>query len=295
MAFYRDSGKLTGILFDPEFTIKERELRKEFTRDFSSTEGPLRYAEIPAIHPLGRGQRFGSIQLLDGSAKECKYRHDLESFFWILLHFLASFRPPPAEFRSAKGSITHRWGDLKPEELADEKEGFFAHLHWYKGEMYGPEKEAQRELLTWVYRLYKGCRRLVRRELGLIDESAFEVIDGVMHQMAVDERDGGAGEDESEDDDEGGGNVPAKCGWRYVWSRSQKDERRRDMDMNYETFMAAIHSDKVESISKDEKHYQVVSDLIYKSQAERVRRTMDRMEEADIAQNDGCDSASTAT
>jgi len=266
---------LAGILFDPEFTIKERELRKEFTREVPSTDGPPQYAEIPAIHPLGRGLRFGSIQLLDGSAEECKYRHDLESFFWILLHFLASFRPPPAEFRSAKGSITRRWGDLKPEELADEKEGFFAHLHWYKGEMYGPERDSQRELLTWVYRLYKGWRRLVRRELGLVDEGTFEVIDGVMHQVVGDERDGEAGEDEDEGEEGEGENVPAKGGWRYTWDRSQKDERRRDTAMNYETFMAAIHSDKAESISKDEKHFQDVSDWIDKSRVEWAQETMD--------------------
>jgi len=293
MTFYRDEGKLTGILFDPEFTIKERELRKEFTREVPSTDGPPRYAKIPTIHPLGRGQRFGSIQLLDGSAEECRYRHDLESFFWILLHFLVSFRPPPADFRSAKGSITRRWGDLKPDELADEKEGFFAHLHWYKGEMYGPEKEAQRELLTWVYRLYKGWRRLVRRELGLMDETTLEVIDGVVHQMVADERDGGASEDDDEDEEGEGVSVPAEGGWRYVWNRSRKDERRRDTVMNYETFMAAIHSDKVESISKDERHYQDVSDRIDKSRAELVWETMNRTEEADIAQNDGHDSASS--
>lgn len=280
MAFYRDEGKLTGVLFDPEFTIKERELRKEFTREVPSTNGPPQYAEIPAIHPLGRGLRFGSIQLLDGSAEECKYRHDLESFFWILLHFLASFRPPPAEFRSAKGSITRRWGDLKPEELADEKEGFFAHLHWYKGEMYGPEKDAQRELLTWVYRLYKGWRRLVRRELGLMDESTFEVIDGVVRQVVADEHDGGAGEGEDEDDgeeeeEEEIQNVAAKGGWRYIWNRSQRNERHRDAAMNYETFMAAIHSDKAESISKDEKHYQEVSDWIDKCRVEWVRKPRD--------------------
>ena len=57
--------------------------------------------------------------------------------------------------------------------------------------MYGPEKDAQREFLTWVYRLYKGWRRLVRRELGTMDESTFEVIDGVVHQEVADGLDGG--------------------------------------------------------------------------------------------------------
>jgi len=273
MAFYRDKEKLTGILFDPEFTVKEREFRKEFTREVPRTDGPPRYAEIPAVHPLGSGLHFGSIQLLEGSAEECKYRHDLESFFWILLHFLTSFRSPPAEFHSAKGSITRRWGNLKPEELADEKESFFAHLHWYKGEMYGPEKSAQRELLTWVYMLYKGWRRLVRRELGLTDESTFEVIDGVIHQVAVDECDGEGEVEGDKGEDEKGERVSAEGGWRYVWDWSQKDERRRDAVMNYETFMASIRSDKAESINKDEKHSQAVSDWVDKSGAEWVRKT----------------------
>ena len=273
MAFYRDEGKLTGVLFDPEFTIEEREFRKKFTREVPSEDGPPRYAEIPAIHPLGLGLRFGSIQLLEGSAEECKYRHDLESFFWILLHFLSGFRPPPAEFCSAKGSITRRWGDLKPEELADEKEGFFAHLHWYKGEMYGPEKDAQRELLTWVYALYKGWRRLVRKELGMVDESILEVVDGVMHELREVDEDGNGVEEEKveEEEEEKGERVPAQGGWRYGWYWSQKDERRRDTAMNYETFMAAIHSDKVESITKDEKHSRVVSDWVDQMRVEYVR------------------------
>ena len=274
MAFYRDEGKLTGVLFDPEFTTKEYEFRKEFIQEVSSPGDPPRYAENPTVHPFGRGLRFGSIQLLEGSAKECKYRHDLESLFWILFYFLASFRPSSAKFCGAKGSITCRWGGLKPEELADEKEGFFAHLHWYKGEMYGSEKEAQRELLTWVYRLYKGWRRFVRRELGMPDESTFEVIDGVMHQMVADESDKEKGVDEDEVEDEGRKEmVPAQGGWRYMWSWSQKDERCRDAAMNYEAFIALIHSDEAESISKDEKHYQVVSDWIDKRRAEWVRET----------------------
>ena len=267
MAFYRDKGKLTGVLFDPEFTTKECEFRKQFTQEVPSPDGPPRYTEIPAVHPLGRGMRFGSIQLLEGSAEECKYRHDLEAFFWILFYFLASFRPSPAAFRGAKGSITRRWGNLKPEELADEKEGFFAHLHWYKGEMYGPEKEAQRELLTWVYRLYKGWRRIVREELGFSDESTFEVIDGVMHQVIAD----GDDTEETDEGEERKVKVPAEGGWRYMWHWGQKDERRRDATMNYEAFMALIHSDKAESISKDEKHHQAVSDWIDEKRAEWVQ------------------------
>ena len=53
--------------------------------------------------------------------------------------------------------------------------------------------------------------------------------------------------------------MPAKGEWRYVWGRGQKDERRRDAAMGYETFMAAIHSDTADSIVKDEKHYQELS------------------------------------
>ena len=274
MAFYRDKDKLTGVLFDPEFTTKECEFRKEFIREVPSSGDPPRYAEIPDIHPLGRGLRFGSIQLLDGSAKECKYRHDLESFFWILFYFLASFRPSPEQFHGAKGSITRRWGSLKPEELADEKEGFFAHLHWYKGEMYGTEKDAQKELLSWVYRLYKGWRRLVREELGMPDEGTFEVVDGVVHQVVADEGDTEVGGDD-DDDEEGRKKVPAQGGWRHMWYWSRKDERRRDATMNYRTFMALIHSDKAESISKDEKHCQVVSDWIDKRRAE-LTQEMDK-------------------
>jgi hypothetical protein len=79
--------------------------------------------------------------------EECKYHHDLESLIQILLHLLTSFRPFLAEVRGAKGSITRRWEDLKLKELADE-EAFFVHRHWYKGWMYSPERDVQRELLT---------------------------------------------------------------------------------------------------------------------------------------------------
>jgi hypothetical protein len=109
-------------------------------------------------HPTGTGP-FMAMDLLQPVTPVHRYRHDLESFFYIAIWFCALFEP--REYRYRKSALLKRWesGDFRI--IRQTKTFFFIEPGEYSAVIEGAVGDYESLLRDWIWPLYSLFNEMV--------------------------------------------------------------------------------------------------------------------------------------
>ncbi|KAK7690082.1 hypothetical protein QCA50_006728 [Cerrena zonata] len=133
-------------------------------RDTDGTEQRPRYR-------TGTGP-FMALDLLATTKIVHRYRHDLESFFYILCYFCAQFRPSTTKKPEAHFAYLHGWESGNTKQVHTTKYSFLESLDEAFDALFENANEAYLPLLTeWIYPLYKAMFRHIGQLSALLGSS----------------------------------------------------------------------------------------------------------------------------
>jgi len=96
--FYRRNGRIIGVLMDWDHSVRRnREEEDKFDLELPSSDDPL----TMWVYRFGVAGHWYTAPYLDVARQSApsdevppyRYEHDLEAFFWVLMHFLQQFDP----------------------------------------------------------------------------------------------------------------------------------------------------------------------------------------------------------
>ncbi|KAK7684459.1 hypothetical protein QCA50_012406 [Cerrena zonata] len=208
--YYDDDGNVVGILADWDVSSSKEDLaalrdgvdkapRPEELIDVSTTvpktdeeaepkdETKTHDAESTEQRPryrTGTGP-FMALDLLATTKIVHRYRHDLESFFYILCFFCAQFRPSTAEKPKAHFAYLHGWESGNTKQVHTTKYSF---LENHDGAFKALFKDSDKRYLPlfqeWIWPLYKVMFQHVSEFSAALERSYGKV------ELALGENDG---------------------------------------------------------------------------------------------------------
>ena len=177
--YYSQDGNIVGILADWDVASSKEDLA--LLRDgVDKAERPEEGSDVPTLAPEGDGNPtsednskvrdvtvehrpryrtgtgpFMALDLLATTKIVHRYRHDLESFFYILCYFCAQFRPSTPDNPKAYFAYLHGWESGNIKQVHSTKYAFLESHENAFDALFKEANEAYLPLLEqWIWPLY---------------------------------------------------------------------------------------------------------------------------------------------
>ena len=178
--YYGQDGKIVGILADWDVASSKEDLSA--LRDgVDKAERPEDASDVPTSAPADDGETaledsldardetteqrpryrtgtgpFMALDLLATTKIVHRYRHDLESFFYILCYFCAQFRPFTPDNPKAHFAYLHGWESGSTKQVHTTKYSFLAnHEGAFKSLFKVSDEEFTPLFKDWIWPLYR--------------------------------------------------------------------------------------------------------------------------------------------
>ncbi|KAK7684449.1 hypothetical protein QCA50_012396 [Cerrena zonata] len=184
--YYDDDGNVVGILADWDVSSSKEDLaalrdgvdkaeRPEDSLDVSTTvprtDEETKSEDAAKIRDAGTEQRpryrtgtgpFMALDLLATTKIVHRYRHDLESFFYILCYFCAQFRPSTPENPKAHFAYLHGWESGNTKQVHTTKYSFLENHDGAFDALFGNADKQYLPLVDqWIWPLHEAMFRHV--------------------------------------------------------------------------------------------------------------------------------------